>query len=119
MTSRPSFKFIDHYCLAKPAATVDYPFDETTRVYRVANKIFALLSEEQDPLRLNLKCDPQDAEALRAQHPAIFPGYHMSKKHWNTLVLDGSLPEALLRELIDHSCDLILASLPKSKRPGN
>ncbi len=116
MTSSPSFKVIDHHCLSKAAASVDYPFDETARVYRVMNKIFALLAEGQDPLRINLKCDPQDAEALRAQHAAILPGYHMNKKHWNTLVLDGSLPQSLVTELIDHSYALVLQSLPKSKR---
>jgi len=116
MTSQPSFNFIDHYCLAKRASTVDYPFDETTRVYRVANKIFALLSEELDPMRINLKCDPEDAEALRAQYPAIIPGYHMNKKHWNTVILNGSLSEELLQELIDQSNYLIVSSLSKSKR---
>jgi predicted DNA-binding protein (MmcQ/YjbR family) len=82
----------------------------------VANKIFALLSEELDPMRINLKCDPEDGQALRAQYPAIIPGYHMNKKHWNTVILDGSLSEELLQELIDQSNYLIVSSLSKSKR---
>lgn len=100
----------------KPGAVADYPFDETTRVYKVGGKMFALVAEDEEPLRVNLKCDPQDALALRMQYPAILPGYHMSKTHWNTLVLDGSLADSLVQELIDHSYELIVASLPKRKR---
>ena len=101
------------YLAAKPGATPSYPFDATTRVYKVGNKMFALVSEDQDPLRINLKCDPDQALALRAQYESVLPGYHMDKKHWNTLVLDGSLGDTLVKELIDHSYDLILDSLPK------
>lgn len=105
------------YLAAKPGAAPSYPFDATTRVYKVGNesksKMFALVSEDEDPLRINLKCDPDQALALRAQYESVLPGYHMDKKHWNTLVLDGSLGEALVKELIDHSYDLIVASLPK------
>jgi len=101
---------------AKPGAEAGYPFDETARVYKVGGKMFALVAEEADPLRLNLKCDPQDALALRRQHAAILPGYHMNKRHWNTLVLDGSLPDSLVRELIDHSYELVVAGLPKTMR---
>jgi predicted DNA-binding protein (MmcQ/YjbR family) len=101
------------YLAAKPGAMPSYPFDATTRVYKVGNKIFAIVSEDQDPLRINLKCDPDQALALRAEYEAVLPGYHMDKKHWNTLVLDGSLGSELVRELIDHSYALIVASLPK------
>ncbi len=114
MPSKPSFKKIDNYCLGKTAVSASYPFDETARVYKVMDKIFALIAEEHDPLRINLKCDPDDAEALRAQHAAILPGYHMNKKHWNTLVLDGSLSEGLVKELIDHSYELVVKRLTKA-----
>jgi predicted DNA-binding protein (MmcQ/YjbR family) len=110
MTTQPPFKELDVYLLKLPAATIDYPFDEITRVYRVGGKMFALMSEELDPLRINLKCDPADALALRAEHEAIVPGYHMSKRHWNTLILDGSLSDELVYELINHSYQLIVAS---------
>ena len=118
MPSTPPFAELDNYLLARPAATVDYPFDESVRVYRVGGKMFALLREDQDPLHINLKCDPADALALRSEYEAILPGYHMDKKHWNTLILDGSLPCALVYELIDHSYDLIFQVLPKAKRGG-
>lgn len=116
MPTQPRFKELDTYLLAKPAATVEYPFDETARVYKVAGKMFALIGEDNDPLRINLKCDPADALALRAAHKTIIPGYHMNKKHWNTLILDGSLPEPLVFELIDHSYQLVVAKLPKAQR---
>jgi predicted DNA-binding protein (MmcQ/YjbR family) len=105
------------YLATKPGAAPGYPFDPTTRVYKVGNKakskMFALVSEDEDPLRINLKCDPDQALALRAQYESVLPGYHMDKKHWNTLVLDGSLGDALVKELIDHSYGLIVDSLPK------
>lgn len=116
MASKPTFKRIDNYCLAKTAVTASYPFDETARVYKVMNKMFALIAENEDPLHVNLKCDPSDAEALRAQHSAILPGYHMNKKHWNTLVLDGSLPEVLVFELIDHSYALVVKGLTVAQK---
>lgn len=78
--------------------------------------MFALISEDEIPLRMNLKCDPDDAQALRAQHSAIIPGYHMNKQHWNTIVLDGNLPGDLVAELIDHSYDLVVRGLKKAER---
>ncbi|MGD2027201.1 MAG: MmcQ/YjbR family DNA-binding protein [Anaerolineales bacterium] len=102
--------------LAKPGASAGYPFGEGTLVFKVLDKMFGLVSEDQVPLRLNLKCDPDDALALREQFDAIIPGYHMNKKHWNTLVLDGSLAESLVHELIDHSYDLVVAKMPKEKQ---
>jgi predicted DNA-binding protein (MmcQ/YjbR family) len=79
-------------------------------------KMFALISENEYPLRINLKCDPDDALALRAGYPAIIPGYHMNKRHWNTLVLDGSLPDELVAELIDHSYILVVKRLRKAQK---
>ena len=112
----PDYNSLNAYCLAKPGATAGYPFGEGTLVLKVMSKMFALISEDTDPLRMNLKCDPDDAQALRAQHPAIIPGYHMNKRHWNTLVLDGSLPGELVAELIDHSYDLVVKGLKKVDR---
>ena len=111
LVTKPSHKKIDKYCLAKTAVSVSYPFDETARAYKVMNKIFVIISEANDPLHINLKCDPSDAQALRAQHASILPGFHMNKKHWNTLVLDGSIPDSLVFELIEHSHDLVVAGL--------
>lgn len=102
--------------LAKPGAEETTPFGPDALVYKVAGKMFALASPDAFPSSINLKCDPDRAELLRAEHPAITPGYHMSKRHWNTVVLDGSLPSALVRELIDHSYDLVVAGLTKAER---
>ncbi|MEN8241851.1 MAG: MmcQ/YjbR family DNA-binding protein [Chloroflexota bacterium] len=107
---------ITAYCLSKPGVTSGYPFGEGTLVFKVINKMFALISEDSEPLGLNLKCDPDDALALREQHKAINPGYHMNKKHWNTLTFDSSLPEKLVYELIDHSYDLVVSKLSKNDR---
>lgn len=102
--------------LAKPGAEETTPFGPDVLVYKVAGKMFALASPDDFPSSINLKCDPDRAELLRAEHPAIMPGYHMSKRHWNTVVLDGSVPSALVRELIDHSYDLVVAGLTKAER---
>lgn len=100
------------YCLAKPGVSHDFPFDENTMAMRVAGKIFALTDSRMFE-SINLKCDPERAVDLRERYPGIIPGYHMNKQHWNTVATDGSVPEKLLCELIDHSYDLIRASLPK------
>lgn len=111
-----TYEDIDHYCLGLPGAELTYPFDFETPVFKVGGKMFALYGVSNNPPQVNLKCDPDDAEALRAQYAAIRPGYHMNKKHWNTVVLDGSLSDALVRELIDHSYALVVSSLPKRAR---
>ncbi|MEX1248325.1 MAG: MmcQ/YjbR family DNA-binding protein [Anaerolineales bacterium] len=104
-------------CLVgKPGAEAGYPFGPGTLVFKVGGKMFALLGEDTAPWTINLKCDPDDALALRAAHKAIAPGYHMDKHHWNTLTLDGSLPDKLVRELIDQSYDLVVKGLPKATR---
>jgi len=104
---------LQQYCLSKPHTSNDFPFDEKTLVFRVANKIFAITSIVPDSETVNLKCNPERAEELREEHPElIIPGYHMSKKHWNT-VNYVYLPKPLLIELIDHSYDLITASFSK------
>lgn len=105
---------IRSYCIEKKGVTEGFPFDETTLVFKVMDKIFCLLSLEQ--ARVSLKNDPEKNMELRAQYPAIIGGYHLNKKHWNTVDLDGSVPPQLLRELIDESYALVVKSLPKKKQ---
>lgn len=98
------------YCLSKKGAEQSFPFDDTTLVIKVGGKIFILIRLEGDAW-INLKCDPEKAIELRESNPAISPGYHMSKKHWNTVVLDGSMTRKLLFEMINHSYELVFESL--------
>lgn len=106
-------------CLASRLGAVeDFPFDTSTLVFKVGGRMFALVFTGEDPLRMNLKCDPPKAEILREIYPAVLPGYHMNKRHWNTVVLDGSIPEADLRAMIDESYALVVRGLPRSRRPG-
>ncbi|HCY43610.1 MAG TPA: MmcQ-like protein [Prolixibacteraceae bacterium] len=99
------------YCISKPGVTEEFPFDEVTLVFKVMGKMFALTNLDGD-WSLALKCDPQRAIELREQYPAIQPGYHMSKVHWNTVMMDGSLSQKLILELIDHSYQLVVDKLP-------
>ena len=100
------------YCLAKPRVTEAMPFGEDTLVFKVAGKIFALLSLDAVPPRANLKCDPDRALELRDRYEQVLPGYHMNKKHWNTVTLDGEIPARTIAEMIDYSYDLV-QSKPK------
>lgn len=101
------------YCLGKPNTTEDTPFDETTLAFKVGGKIFALTNMESVPTRVNLKCDPERAIELREQYPdIIIPGYHMNKKHWNTIYIE-ELEDGVLQELIEHSYELVYGSLTK------
>ncbi len=100
------------YCLAKPGTTESFPFDETTLVFKVMGKIFAITGIETFA-SINLKCDPDKAIELREEYLAIRPGYHMSKKHWNTVDMDGSLSQSLINELIDHSYEMVVKGLSK------
>ncbi|WP_347838950.1 MmcQ/YjbR family DNA-binding protein [uncultured Draconibacterium sp.] len=102
---------IREYCLQKKGVTESFPFDETTLVFKVINKIFCLLG--LDDMRVSLKNDPDKNIELRAHYPAIYGGYHLNKQHWNTIELDGSVPSKLLAEMIDDSYHLIVASLTK------
>jgi predicted DNA-binding protein (MmcQ/YjbR family) len=102
--------------LAKPGAEETYPFDAVTLVAKVGNKMFALLATTATPLQLSLKVDPDFGEALRATYPAIQPGYHLNKRHWITLTLDGSLDPALVQELIDGSYRLVVGGLSRAVR---
>jgi predicted DNA-binding protein (MmcQ/YjbR family) len=102
-------------CLTKPDATEGTPFGEDTLVFKAAGKIFALASLDAVPSRVNLKCDPDLALELRDRYEDVTPGYHMNKKHWNTVELSGRIPDAELLRMIDHSYDLVVASLPKKR----
>jgi predicted DNA-binding protein (MmcQ/YjbR family) len=104
------------YCLSKVAATESMPFGEGVLVFKVAGKIFALATLDEIPATVNLKCDPDLALALRDQYDQVRPGYHMNKKHWNTVEIDSGFPEAELRKMIEHSYDLVMRTLPKSQR---
>ena len=100
--------------MSKKAATESFPFDEHTLVFKVMGKMFALAGLERSPPQVNLKCDPERSVALRAEYDgAILPGYHMSKLHWNTVLIEDHLPEELIKELIDHSYDLVVQGLTK------
>ena len=103
--------------MAKPGAVEEFPFDLVTLVAKVGGKMFALVGTDADPLWLNLKCEPEKADVLRELFPAVRPGYHMNKRHWNTVVLDGSLEDDQVRAMIEESYALVVQGLPKAKRP--
>ena len=104
------------YCLSKKGVSEHFPFDEDTLVFKVGGKMFALsslLQWEKNEASVNLKCDPERAQELRAEYDDIKPGFHMSKVHWNTIALNGNLSAAFVKELIDHSYELVFKSLTK------
>jgi predicted DNA-binding protein (MmcQ/YjbR family) len=103
-------------CLEQPAAEETFPFSAELSVFKVGGRIFALTELGADPLSISLKCVPEAAVALRLEHPAITPGYHLNKQHWNTVLLDGSVPDHLVREMIEDSYDLVRAKLPRAVR---
>ncbi|MGH8794698.1 MAG: MmcQ/YjbR family DNA-binding protein [Stackebrandtia sp.] len=103
-------------CEAKPGSAEDYPFGDDVAVFKVAGRMFALVSLGSPPGSVGLKCDPDMADDLRARYAAIKPGYHLNKRHWNTVELDGSVPEDELLELIDDSYELVVARLTKAQR---
>ena len=105
---------IRDYCLQKPGVTEGFPFDQVTLVFKVMNKMFCLLGLDNN--RLSLKNDPEKNVELRAQFRAVIPGYHLNKEHWNTINLDATVAPKLMRELIDESYNIIVKSLPKSKK---
>lgn len=106
------------YCLSKKGAVEDYPFGPAPLVMKVGGKMFALITraEADDEVQISLKCDPVIAANLREQHDCVRPGYHLNKKHWNTVTADGSLAMDDLKAMIDHSYELVLASLTKAAR---
>jgi predicted DNA-binding protein (MmcQ/YjbR family) len=106
------------YCLQKKEAIESFPFGNDTLVFKVKGKIFLLLALNQDVLSFNVKCNPDLAIELREQYESITPGFHMNKKLWNTVMVDSSLPNKIIREMIDNSYTLIVDSLPKKDREG-
>jgi predicted DNA-binding protein (MmcQ/YjbR family) len=107
------------YCLSKPQTTEGAPFGPDVVVFKVGGKMFALASLDQVPATANLKCDPDLALELRDRYEQVRSGYHMNKKHWNTIDIEAGIPDGELRKMIDHSYDLVVKRLPKSKRVRN
>ena len=107
---------LQQYCLAKKGVTEETPFGPDNLVYKVGGKMFLLASLDTIPLRFNVKCDPEEAVQLRDAYSCVLPGYHMSKKHWNTIVADGSVADKLLQQWIDASYTLVFDSLPNKTK---
>jgi predicted DNA-binding protein (MmcQ/YjbR family) len=103
-------------CTAEPGSVEDYPFGDDVAVFKVADRMFALVTLGPPPGSVSLKCDPDLATGLRARYTAITPGYHLNKRHWNTVTLDGLMPDEELLELIDHSYELVVARLTRAQR---
>ncbi len=103
------------YCISKPGVTESFPFDESTLVFKVMDKMFALTGLDKD-LSINLKCDPEKAIQLRQEYPYVLPGFHMNKKHWNTINIDTQVTAQLIKDWIDHSYDLIVSGLTIKKK---
>ena len=106
------------YLLSKPEAWLDFPFGGDVYVFKIGKKMFATLGWEDDLARINLKCDPHEALILRDIFAAVLPGYHMNKTHWNTVLLDGSIPRGEIERMIDQSYALVVKKLPRKERMG-
>ncbi len=104
------------YCLSLLGTHEEFPFGRDTSAFKVAGKIFALSRLAEDPLRISLKCDPALAEELREAHAAVMPGYHLNKRHWNTVIIDGSLSDEMISDMVEDSYDLIVSKLPQVHR---
>ncbi len=100
-------KTVEKFILSLPLVKLDYPFGEEVAVYKTNDKMFALIQEKSDPIKLSLKCDPQLAETLRQKYETVLPGYHLNKKHWNTILLTGQLSWEEIQDLIRHSYQLV------------
>lgn len=111
-----TFRELREHCRSKPGAEATFPFGEEVLVFKVAAKMFALTNLERLPLSVSLKCDPDRAVALRDRYPAVQPGYHLNKTHWNTVEIDGSIPDADIRAWIDDSYALVVQSLKRADR---
>lgn len=109
-------ELVREHCLSKRGVTEGFPFDESTLVFKVGDKMFCLMALERVPMSINVKCDPERAIELRAEFEAVSPGYHMNKKHWNTVTLESDADADNIREWIDDSYELVVASLTKKKR---
>lgn len=104
------------HLLHQPEAWEDYPFGPDVAVFKIRRKMFATLGYEDNVARINLKCDPEEAQFLRDMFDAVIPGYHMNKTHWNTVILDGSIPPGEIERMIDRSYGLVVRGLPKPER---
>ena len=104
------------FCVAFPGSVETFPFGPRTSVFKVAGKMFALSQLAQSPLQVSVKCEPLLAEQLREAHDAVLPGYHLNKRHWNTVTIDGSLPDRTIKDMIEDSYDLVVSRLPASRR---
>ncbi|MFC1898441.1 MmcQ/YjbR family DNA-binding protein [Candidatus Cloacimonadota bacterium] len=111
-----NLKQLRKHLSSKPGAYEDFPFDDVTMVLKVGKKMFALISLDNDPLNINLKCDPILAVELRQLYPAVIPGYHMNKTHWNTVILDGSIPDKIIKKMINDSYDLVFKTLTRKEK---
>ncbi len=109
-------KALRDYCLQQQAVVAEFPFGSEAEVFKVLGKMFALIPVDAEPPTISLKCDPVLAEMLRQTYPAVVPGYHMNKRHWNTVTVDGSIPEDEVLEMIDNSYALVVKGLSKSQR---
>ncbi len=107
---------IRKYCLEKESVTESFPFGESTLVFKVCGKIFLLMALDNQPLQFNVKCDPEKAEELRENYASVIPAFHMNKKHWNTIIVNGEINSKLMREMIDDSYSLVVRSLPLKDR---
>src|SRR5579884_2607789 len=105
-----------NHCVAFPGAEETFPFGPETSVFKVGGKMFALSRLAEKPLRVSIKCEPELAERLRETHSAVLPGHHLNKRHWNTVVIDGSLPNQMVQDTIEDSYDLVVSGLPKARR---
>lgn len=111
-----SLECFKNYCLSKIGVTACFPFDDETLVFKVGSKMFALTNINKPILQVNLKCEPFMSEDLRREFPAITPGYHMNKRHWNTIIVDGSISDEKILFLVDLSFDLVYSKLRKSEK---
>ncbi len=100
-------KTVEDYVLSMPNSRLDYPFGESVAVYKIEDKMFALIREGKEPVQISLKCDPKLSEVLRAKYDTVMPGYHLNKQHWNTIVLSGQMPWTEVQDLIRHSYQLV------------
>ncbi|OGU16383.1 MAG: MmcQ-like protein [Geobacteraceae bacterium GWC2_53_11] len=111
-----TYSELENLLLSRRGAALDYPFGPDAAVFKVAGKMFALVAGRDEPLRISLKCDPAEADFFRSIYIAIKPGYHLNKRHWNTITLDGSVPDSLLHKMIDSSYALVVKGLTKAGR---
>ena len=116
MSTRDAVEWLSGHCLAQPEAVMEYPFGDGVRVFKVAGKMFALVPEGADPGSISLKCDPDHAVALRERYAAVTGGYHLNKRHWNTVLVTGEVPDEEIVQFVEDSYDLVVDGLPRATR---